>query len=88
MKVGACGICCETCGLYTKKICTGCEKTQKQVGFLKNINANCSVLECAVKNKIDVCSKDCNKFPCKKFKNWPLADEWLEMFEGRLKTKR
>ena len=88
MKVGACGICCETCGLYTRKICTGCEKTQKHVEFLKSINANCPVLECAVKNKVDVCSKDCNKFPCEKFKNWPLVDEWLEMFKGRLKTKR
>jgi len=86
MKVGACGICCETCGLYTRKICTGCEKTQKHVEFLKSINANCPVLECAVKNKVDVCSKDCNKFPCEKFEGWPLVRDWLEMFKKRLKS--
>jgi len=88
MKVGACGICCESCGLYVRKICTGCEKTPKQVAFLKSINANCPVLECAVENKIDVCSRDCNKFPCEKFKGWPFADDWLDMFKNRLKTKR
>ena len=48
MRVGACGICCETCGLFTKEICPGCEKTEENVEFLKGINANCPVLECAV----------------------------------------
>ena len=85
MKIGACGICCETCGLYVKKICQGCQKTPKHIEFLKSISANCPVLECAVKNKIDVCSKDCNKFPCKNFKNWPLSKGWLEMFKSRNK---
>ena len=84
-KVGSCGICCETCGLFVKKICPGCEKTQKHVDFLKNINANCPMLECAVKNKIDVCSRDCKKFPCNKFKGWPLTDGWLKMFKERMK---
>lgn len=88
MKVSACGICCETCGLLTRKICSGCEKTQKQVDFLKSINASCPILECAVNNKIDVCSRDCSKFPCEKFKGWPLAKEWLEMFKARLKSER
>ncbi len=85
MKVGCCGICCDTCGLFVKKICTGCEKNIKNVNYLKEINANCPVLECAVNNKIDVCSRDCAKFPCEKFKDWPLADEWLGMFKNRLK---
>lgn len=35
MKVGACGIACETCGLYTKGICEGCEHSQGHVEFLK-----------------------------------------------------
>ncbi len=49
------------------------------------MNASCPVLECAVKNKSNVCSRDCSKFPCEKFKNWPLSKEWLEMFKSRLK---
>jgi len=88
VKIGACGICCSTCGLYIKKICTGCNKTKKSVEFLKSIGANCPVLECAVNNKINICSKDCKKFPCKKFNGWPLVDEWLQMYKTRTKTKK
>lgn len=88
MNIGPCGICCETCGLYTKKICTGCEKTEKNIEFLKSINANCPVLECALKNKVDICSRDCSNFPCEKFKDWPLVNDWLEMFKSRLNSKR
>lgn len=83
IKVGVCGICCETCGLFVKKICPGCEKTPEAVEGLKKIDANCPVLECAVENKIDVCSRDCAKFPCEKYKGWPLSAEWLEMFKER-----
>ncbi len=88
LKIGACGICCESCGLYTRKICFGCNKTVEGVEFLKSINKNCPILECAVNRKIDVCSKDCDKFPCEKFKNWPLAEGWLEMYKMRLKSKK
>lgn len=83
MKVGACGIACETCGLYTKGICEGCKKTEENVEFLKSIDSNCPVLECAVKKDIEVCSRDCSQFPCDKYTGWPLADQWLEMFEER-----
>lgn len=86
MKIGACGICCETCGLHTRGICPGCIKTQKQVEFLKSIDANCSVLECAVNNKINICSRDCSKFPCSKFRGWPFVKSWLEMYKHRLKS--
>ncbi|PIP24211.1 MAG: hypothetical protein COS25_01610 [Candidatus Nealsonbacteria bacterium CG02_land_8_20_14_3_00_37_10] len=84
-KVGACGICCSTCGLYLKGICPGCNKTKEGVEFLKSINANCPVLECAIGKGMDVCSKDCHEFPCSKFEGWPLTKEWLEMYKGRLK---
>ena len=87
LKIGACGICCGTCGLYVKGICPGCNKTEEGVKFLKSINANCPVLECAVNRKIDVCSKDCDKFPCEKFKDWPLSNGWLEMYKSRIESK-
>jgi len=88
IKVGACGICCETCGLYVKGICSGCDKSKEGVKFLKSIDANCPVLECAVEKGIDVCSKDCKEFPCSKFEGWPLTKEWLEMYKARLKTNK
>ena len=85
-KVGACGICCSSCGLYVKRICPGCNKTKEGIDFLKSINAICPVLECAVGKQINVCSKDCREFPCDKFKDWPLSKEWLEMYRSRLKS--
>jgi hypothetical protein len=88
MKVGACGICCDTCGLYTRGMCLGCEKTQEHVDFLKGINANCPVLECAVERGIGVCSRDCKRFPCERFEGWPLSKDWLGMFRDRLKSKK
>ena len=86
IKIGACGICCSSCGLYIKGICSSCDKTKEGVELLKNIDANCPVLECAVEKEIDVCSRDCKEFPCSKFEGWPLAKEWLEMYKTRLKT--
>ncbi|MFB6076164.1 MAG: DUF3795 domain-containing protein [Candidatus Aenigmatarchaeota archaeon] len=86
MKIGACGIACEACGLYTRDICEGCEHSQEQVEFLKSIDANCPVLECAVSKNMLVCSRDCDEFPCDKFEEWPLSDNWLEMFRKRLKN--
>ncbi len=55
---------------------------------MKSIDANCPMLECAVKNKIDVCSRDCRKFPCEKYKGWPLTDEWLRMYKERSKGNK
>ena len=82
-----CGICCEHCLLFKKEICPGCEASQERVDFLKSINANCPILECAVENKLALCS-DCQQFPCSKFDNWPFAKEWIEMIKARLKAGR
>ncbi len=81
VKVGVCGICCETCGLYVKRICPSCPKTKEGVEFMGSIGAECPVLQCAVGRSIDVCSRDCSEFPCIQFEGWPLAKTWLEMFE-------
>ena len=86
IKIGACGICCTTCGLYVRKICAGCNKTKEGVEFLKSINANCPILECAVGKGMSVCSKDCKEFPCGRFDGWPLVKEWLEMYKTRFKS--
>ncbi|RJS83949.1 hypothetical protein CW706_05130, partial [Candidatus Bathyarchaeota archaeon] len=70
MQIGACGICCDVCVLKVKGICLGCaagntEYARKLVEFLKKEDVSCPVLECAVKNNIAFCSRDCEKFPCK-----------------------
>jgi len=38
--VGCCGICCATCGLYVKKLCEGCIKTQNSVNELNKEGVN------------------------------------------------
>lgn len=87
MKVGACGICCQTCGLFTRNICSGCVKTEEHVQHLKSIDANCPVLECAVNKEKEVCSRDCDSFPCDKFEDFPLSQAWLDMFEERAQAE-
>ena len=39
------------------------EYARKLVEFLKKEGVSCPVLECAVKNNIAFCSRDCEKFP-------------------------
>ncbi len=83
--VGCCGICCSTCGLHVKGKCAGCTKTQEVVDKLNEEGVGCPVLECAVNKKIDVCSRDCQKFPCEKFDGFPLSQDWIDMYKSRNK---
>ncbi len=86
LNLGACGICCESCGLYNHGVCSGCQKTQKHVDFLKSIGSNCEVLECAVKNKVNVCPKDCHKFPCGNFDEGPFSKAWIEKYKKKINS--
>jgi len=88
MKVGPCGISCETCGLYTEGLCEGCELSKERVKMLKEIGKNCPMLECAVERDIEVCSRDCGEFPCEKFEGWPLSQSWLEMYKSRSEKEK
>ncbi len=77
MKIGACGMCCDTCALYKLNICQGCAagntlEATKKLEFLRNLNVRCPILECAVQKNIAFCFKDCKKFPCKKIKEHRL----------------
>jgi len=91
MEIGACGIACEVCGLYAKGICEGCgsgttEFSKEKLKKLKKLGISCPVLECAVKHKINYCSRDCDKFPCDKYKEepvFPYSNAYLDMYEGR-----
>lgn len=90
MQVGACGICCDVCGLEKKGICPGCvagddPKAEEKVKFLKSVGALCPVLDCAVKKKVSFCSKDCDEFPCKIFEGeFPYSKTYLEMYKSRM----
>jgi hypothetical protein len=90
MQVGACGICCDVCVLKTKEICQGCTagntpEAKKKVEFLKKIGVLCPVLECATKNNIAFCSKDCKEFPCKVFEEteFPFSKKFIQMIRNR-----
>lgn len=89
--IGACGISCDVCGLYTKKICDGCgsgveEISRKKVEKWRKLGKVCPVLRCAVERNIAYCSRDCDDFPCKEFKAgpYPYSAGYLEMMLSRL----
>ena len=88
MKIGACGIACELCGLFAKGVCGGCthgddenapvvlETQKKQFGMV------CPVLECASSRKVGHCLKDCGEFPCDVlYQGFPYGKAWLNVFK-------
>jgi hypothetical protein len=90
----ACGIACEVCGLKEKEICPfgdGCvpgtdptapEKLEK---FTAAMGGPCFILECAIKNKVDHCTR-CDEFPCKVHyqQGGPYSKKTLDMIKGVL----
>ncbi|MBA7694730.1 hypothetical protein ES703_103343 [subsurface metagenome] len=67
----ACGLACEVCGIRERVGCApdGCvpgtdpKAPEKLEKFKAARGDTCSILECAIKNKVDYCSR-CDKFPC------------------------
>lgn len=100
MPVGACGMCCDVCGLCIKEICTTCaagtdERAKKKLDIqMEKIRMHCPVLACAVERKVGYCLKDCNEFPCDRFESgiesvygsgpYPYSSSMLRMFKRRL----
>lgn len=70
MKIGACGIACEVCGLFAKGVCVGCVAGDDEGASLvldtqkKQFGLACPVLECALSGKVGHCLEDCDVFPC------------------------
>ena len=88
MKVGACGIACEVCGIFSKGECEGCvagtdEGASVFLASLKEkLGFGCSVLECAINNNVAYCLKDCDKFPCDVlYQGFPYSKEFLDIFK-------
>jgi hypothetical protein len=63
VKIGTCGIACEVCILYKRKICQGCTPQM-----------SCPIPRCAVEKGIAYCSQ-CEEFPCKLYDGKPFEVE-------------
>lgn len=100
MPVAACGICCDVCEFYVKGICVPCAAgtnadgvRQKQDAEIKKLGMGCPILQCASEKKIAYCTRDCQDFPCEKYRtgwaSWmgpgpcPYSESWLAMFPRR-----
>ena len=67
----ACGLACEVCGIREKGFCivdscvpgTDPKAPEKAEKFKAAMGQPCLILECAIKNKVDHCSR-CSDFPC------------------------
>lgn len=91
MATGACGICCDVCGLYVRGICGTCgpgrgrEALGKAEIQERSLGAPCPILACAMGRGIDHCSRDCPDFPCARFEGgpYPFSEGYLTMQRRR-----
>jgi hypothetical protein len=88
--VAACGICCDVCELHEKLGCvcsSGVEDIAKEKVKTRwgGKGVLCLVLDCAVKQGVAYCMRDCDEFPCKKYFEWffPYGKGYLEMHISR-----
>jgi hypothetical protein len=93
--VGACGICCDICGLNKKFGCVCSSGTEKIAKGKVNTRWGgkgvlCLVLDCAVKHGVAYCMRDCAEFPCKKYFEWyfPYGKDYLKMHQQRSKHEK
>lgn len=70
--IGACGIACGVCRLYSYGVCEGCcagdLATPEQIS-----SSTCAILRCAGAKRIPFCSRDCPEYPCLLFRNGPTG---------------
>jgi uncharacterized protein DUF3786 len=91
MSTGACGINCDACGLSLRGICTTCgpgnsrEAIEKLAAQERLLGSPCPILECAVREGIAYCSRDCDRFPCHAFRTgpYPFSRGYLDMQRRR-----
>lgn len=83
-KVGACGLCCETCPLMNTEKCKGCGAAKAVSAEMVEKKA-CPVLSCAKTKDIEYCGTGCAKFmECGKLIGRPYAKEFMEMMKKRM----
>ena len=91
-----CGIACEICGFLEKGIClvgdgcvagTNAKAPEKLEKFKATTGHPCLILECAIKNDVDYCSR-CDKFPCEvHYQQEIYSKKLLDMIKGMLGKK-
>ena len=91
MPTGACGINCDVCRLNIMGICSPCgpgksEDARKKLAAQQRIlGGPCPILACAIRNRVDYCQRDCERFPCDEFRAgpYPFSYDYLNMQERR-----
>ncbi|MBN1848438.1 MAG: DUF3786 domain-containing protein [Deltaproteobacteria bacterium] len=94
MPTGACGINCDVCRLNLLGICSTCgsgrsvDGKKKAAAQQRILGAPCPILACSMDKAIDYCPRDCNSFPCDRFKNgpYPFSRGFLNM-QARRRTE-
>jgi len=77
MATGACGIDCGACRLKLRGLCMGCGAGTGALAGRKleaqrsAFGQACPVLRCARDRGVDVCLRDCRRFPCPTFEHGP-----------------
>jgi len=91
----ACGLACEVCGLREKGLCPidGCvagtdpKAPEKLERFKAAMGHPCLILECAIKDKVDHCTR-CDKFPCEvHYQQELFSKNLLDFIKGMLGKK-
>jgi hypothetical protein len=77
MIVGACGIACDACALYTKKECKGGPAV---TGAPEPV---CEIAKCAREKGVKLCS-ECPEFLCAKLEERPFTKSYVEMLKAKV----
>lgn len=96
MPTAACGIDCDVCRLKVQGICstcspgTGIEAIAKKDAQIRILGAPCPILSCAMDRRVAYCLRDCDDFPCTRFKDgpYPFGQGYLGMQERRRRERR
>ncbi len=88
---GACGIDCAACRLAIRGVCSSCgpgrsaQAARKLDAQKRILGQPCPILACAVLNRVDFCTRDCDQFPCENFESgpYPYSHGFLRMRERR-----
>jgi len=91
------GIACEVCGIKEKRLCpfdNGCvpgtdpKAAEKLERFKGIMGHGCSILECAIENKVDHCLS-CDEFTCEVLyqQEGPYTQKTLDMLKDMLSKK-
>ena len=91
MATGACGIDCSVCRLNLLGECSTCGSGKSVEGAKKRgaqeriLGGACPILTCAMDKGVEYCPKDCDEFPCKRFRDnlYPYGEAYLNMQERR-----